>query len=128
MRIAIGLCCLLACGHNNHGDADAPTGSDAPADAPPDAAGCGTLAAKPADVYVAAGSTEDSIGTAACPFHTILEATALPAPDAAHPRTIHVATGQYAETGLIQLTGALTLAGAGAAQVTLAGGGHCVFA
>ena len=66
---------------------------------------CGTLSATATDVYVDKSSAMPSVGTLACPFHTIKEGTDLAA---VAGRTIHVKGGSgstavtYTETGSLQ--------------------------
>jgi len=130
---------LAACGDSTslsdaHPDFDAAPdttldASDAAIDAPLDAAGCGSLPAQPSEVFVDRASTASSIGTAACPFHSIVEATSLPAPDATHPRSIRVAGAipaqVYNEAALIAIAPHLAIVGAGETQVAITGGGAC---
>ena len=96
---------------------------------PPDLTfSCGTLAADPSDVYVDKSATTASVGTQACPFHTVREATTLAAPGAATTRTIHLAGGAYVESGLVSVGARVILAGAGEALVAISGGGTCATA
>lgn len=100
------------------GDAVATDGADA---------GCGALAATATDVYVDKASTRESVGTAACPFKTIKEATDLAA---VAGRTIHVKGGTsaapaiYAEGGLVVKDG-VKLVGDGATSTKISGAGSC---
>lgn len=86
-------------------------------------AGCGTLAADPADVFVDGAATLESLGTMACPFHTIDEALALAAPATA--RTIHVAGGEYVQGAIVAIPAKVRLSGASEASVAISGGGTC---
>lgn len=115
------------------GDAVA-TDGDAPgdtADSGDAMAACGTLPTAPVDVYVDKNATTPSVGTAACPFHTLAAATAIGAP-ASGTRTIHVADVPsggtppvvYAEGGLEVKKGVI-LSGPGAAKVTISGSAAC---
>jgi len=79
-------------------------------------------------VYVDQASLNASVGTQAWPFHSIREATTLTAPRRATLRTIHVAAGNYNESGLVTVGDRVTLAGAGESLLTVTGGGACVFA
>lgn len=118
---------------------DAPATDAGPVDAnvdalPPDALGpdasaCGPTSAS--DVYVDRAASGPSQGTALCPYHTIREATTLPAPAVGGQRTIHVAgaspAASYVEAGLVVVGARVTLIGAGEAQVTISGGGTCAY-
>ena len=122
--------CLVACGDSStnpvvdaasrdDSSVDAPV--DAAVDAPPDATvGCGVLDL--AEVVVDKASTAMSLGTATCPFHSITEALALPAPTSA--RRIRVHAGTYTEPVLLSIPTLVTLEGV--ANVVIGGaGGAC---
>ncbi len=112
---------------------DAPPPDASPPDAsppdasPPDAAGCGVLTADPSDVYVDRSSSLASMGTATCPFLTVLEATSLSAPGGT--RAIHVKGGTpvfvYDEAGVIVLRTGEALVGDGETTTRITGGGSC---
>jgi hypothetical protein len=93
--------------------------------------GCAPLGSNPVDVYVDKSAATASVGTAACPFHTLGEATALDAP-ATGTMTIHIAdvpSGgsapvDYAEGGLGVKSGVI-LVGAGATRVKISGSAAC---
>ncbi len=131
MRFA-SLALIAACGSSPSKSAVDANGTDdavdldAAFDAAPDAleidavVGCGVL--DPAEVVVDKMSTATSTGTANCPFHTIAEALALPAPTSA--RRIRVRSGTYDE-GLLSIPALVTLEGDG--NVILGGaGGACI--
>ena len=132
MRIVWFACLLAACGDSTNPVVDAATGDDAPsvdagvdaaADAPVDAlAGCGVL--DPAEVVVDNAATDASMGTLNCPFHSIAEALALPAPASA--RRIRVHAGTYAEPVLLSVPTLVTLEGVGAVTIGGAGGACAV--
>ncbi|MCC6999451.1 MAG: right-handed parallel beta-helix repeat-containing protein [Deltaproteobacteria bacterium] len=108
--------------------ADAQPADAQPADAQPaDAAGCGALAADPTDVYVDRSATTTSVGTQACPFHSIREATLLTAP--AGSRIIHVRGGTpafvYSETGPIAVRAREHLQGDGETLTQVTGVARC---
>jgi len=108
--------------------ADAQLADAQPADAQPaDAAGCGTLAADPTDVYVDRSASATSVGTQACPFHTIREAALLTAP--AGSRVIHVRGGTprfvYSETGPLAVRAREHLQGDGEALTQVTGVARC---
>ncbi len=116
-------------------DATDETSADAESDALPDAlpddaadaadaadAGCGALAASDKDVWVDKGSTKPSVGTAACPFKTIREATEL---DAVPGRTIHVKAGNYAESGALKVKNGVKLLGDGVGGTKITAAGSC---
>lgn len=92
-----------------------------------------TLGASPIDVWVDGTSTKPSKGSIDCPFHTIREATVLPAPLVGSPRrTIHVqggtATGvaiSYNESAAIEVKAGVTLLGAGPKLTRIQNGGAC---
>ncbi|MBL8623238.1 MAG: right-handed parallel beta-helix repeat-containing protein [Myxococcales bacterium] len=109
---------------------DAPPLDAPPLDAlTPDASACGSTSAT--DVYVDRAASGPSLGTALCPYHTIREATTLPAPAVGGARTIHVAgaspAASYVEAGLVVVGARVTLVGSGEAQVTISGGGTCAY-
>jgi hypothetical protein len=100
---------------------DAPS-VDAAVDAAVDAVvGCGVL--DPADVVIDKASTARSVGTPNCPFHSITEALALPAPASA--RRIRVHPGTYVEPILLAIPNLVTLEGAAAGVVIGGAGGAC---
>jgi hypothetical protein len=87
--------------------------------------GCGTLAATANNVYVDNASSQPSVGTTACPFHTIYEASSLTWIPATGHRTIHVAAGTYTETHAVVIGPAVVVAGAGVGVTDVTGGGSC---
>lgn len=129
--LLLALALALACGDSTPGPGAADAAVDPGADASADAAmtgdagpaGCGELAADPADVFVDPSSDRESAGTQTCPFLTIDEAIALPAPAA--PRTVHLAAGDYDLSAVLVIRPLETYAGAGADAVVLTGGGPC---
>src|SRR6188768_527857 len=136
MRFASFVLLLAACGDSASSKPDAGITGDGGADAeldaadidaPPDAvAGCGVIDL--AEIVVDKASTAASAGTVNCPFHTIAEALALPAPSTA--RRIRVRGGMpavvYAEPILLAIPALVTLEGEANDRVTLGGaGGAC---
>jgi hypothetical protein len=89
---------------------------------------CGTLSATATDVYVDKSSAMPSVGTLACPFHTIKEGTDLAA---VAGRTIHVKGGSgstavtYTETGSLQVKTGVTLLGDGELVTKIVASGTC---
>ncbi|MBI2392578.1 MAG: right-handed parallel beta-helix repeat-containing protein [Deltaproteobacteria bacterium] len=108
-------------------EAGAETGGDAmPGDDGVDA-GCGALSAGATEVFVDKSSTKPSVGTAACPFKTIKEATDL---EAVSGRTVRVKGGggalvTYEETGALKVKGGVTLRGDGTAATKIVASGTC---
>jgi len=94
-----------------------------------DGTSCVSLAPDATDIYVDKFATGASMGTAACPFHTIAEATALGATSGTSIRTIHVSgTGPvspvtYNETSVVHVAGRVILLGAGAFSTRITGAG-----
>ena len=133
MRLASFALLLAACGDSGSnpgvdatitGDGGVDAELDADIDAPPDAAvGCGVIDL--AEIVVDKTSTAASVGTSNCPFHTIGEALALPAPTAA--RRIRVRGGVpavvYAEPILLAVPALVTLEGEANDRVILGGAG-----
>lgn len=113
---------------------DADAEGDAPEDETGDAAdetgdaadaadaGCGALGASDKDVWVDGATTKPSVGTAACPFKTIREATDL---GAVSGRTIHVKAGNYAETGALKVKDGVKLLGEGVGSTKVTAAGAC---
>ena len=130
MRLAL-LALIAACGSSKPtADVDASATDAADVDAALDATdapvGCGVI--DPLDVVVDKTSTATSTGTANCPFHTIAEALALPAPTSA--RRIRVRGGTPAvayDEGVLSIPTLVTLEGDGNDRVILGGaGGTCL--
>jgi hypothetical protein len=86
---------------------------------------CAAPSATATDVYVDRGSSGAGLGNATCPFHSILEASALPWSASSGKRTIHVAAGAYAELNVIHISDHVVLAGAGPLATQITGGGVC---
>ncbi len=104
------------------GEGAVPGDAVVPVDAP---VPCGAPSATATDVYVDRASGGAGLGNAACPFHSILEASALSWSPASGKRTIHVAAGAYSELNVIRLADHVVLAGAGPAALHVTGGGVC---
>jgi hypothetical protein len=89
---------------------------------------CGTLSATAVDVYVDKGATTPSVGTLACPFHTIKEGTDLAA---VAGRTIHVKGGTgstmvtYTESGALTVKAGVTLLGDGELVTAIVNSATC---
>ena len=96
---------------------------DSAVDATPADATCALVAATTEpDLYVNAAATGPSNGTAACPFHHVLEATSIDWVGSGL-RTIHVAAGDYVESGAVVVGAQVVLEGSGATATTIEGAG-----
>lgn len=102
-------------------------GSEPDAGAEAGVSGCAPLPSNAALVYVDKTSSRPSVGTSDCPFHTIGEASRLPAIDGA--RTIQIRGGvpavTYQEAAAVEVKANVTLLGDGVDKVKISGGGAC---
>ncbi|MGZ3419726.1 MAG: right-handed parallel beta-helix repeat-containing protein [Polyangiales bacterium] len=94
---------------------------------------CGALDS--AHVYVDVATTKPGIGTATCPFPDIQAALAVPlvaptidagAGGAGILRTVHVAAGNYVESGKVSIPAFVALVGAGASTTKIVASGACI--
>ncbi len=94
----------------------------APADTAPADTGCGgTVSTTTTDLYVDKASTLPSVGNAACPFHTVREATEL-AWTGTGTRTVRVKAATYTESGIVRVRARVALVGEGPSTTKLTGG------